>query len=350
MNYNTMTHTFRSMAARRMVMLASTAVFLLSGGALGADDLAEASKLVRQGQYGPAMGRVDGFLAANPRDAQGRFLKGLIFTEQNKTGEAIAVFTKLTEDFPELPEPYNNLAVLYASQGQYDNAKNALEMAIRMHPSYSTAHENLGDVYAKLASQAYGRALQLDGANTTAQTKLALIRDLITVNARAPKPVTRTEPARGATADPAAKPGASAAKPVASPAAATPAPEGSVDDRKSAAGDSEEVAKTLRAWAAAWTAKDVQAYLAFYSASFKTPGGQPRKEWENARKVRIQAPKVISVTLDAIKVKPAGSGSVQVTFRQNYKFDSLESIGTTKTITMTRSAGKWQIIEDRVGG
>jgi tetratricopeptide (TPR) repeat protein len=345
-----MSHTIRCRAALLIAMLASSAALLLSGGALGADDLAEASKLVRQGQYGPAMERVDGFLAANPRDAQGRFLKGLIFTEQNKTAEAIAVFTKLTEDFPELPEPYNNLAVLYASQGQYDKAKNALEMAIRTHPSYSTAHENLGDVYAKLASQAYGRALQLDGANTTAQTKLALIRDLITVNARAPKPVTRTEPARVATADPAAKPAASAAKSVAAPAAATPASNEGVDIPKSAASDDEEVAKTLRAWAAAWSAKDVQAYLAFYSASFKTPGGQPRKEWENARKVRIQAPKVISVTLDAIKVKPTGSGSVRVTFRQNYKSDTLKSIGATKTITMTRSGGKWQIIEERVGG
>jgi tetratricopeptide (TPR) repeat protein len=331
-----------------MAMLASTAVLLLSGGALGADELAEASKLVHQGQYGPAMERVDSFLAGNPRDAQGRFLKGLIFTEQNKTAEAVAVFSKLTEDFPELPEPYNNLAVLYASQDQYDKAKNALEMAIRTHPSYSTAHENLGDVYAKLASQSYGKALQLDGANTMARTKLALIRDLIRVNARAPKPVTRTETARVASADPAAKPGASAAKSATAPAA-TSAPEGSVDDRKSTAGDGEEVAKTLRAWAAAWSAKDVQAYLAFYAANFKTPGGQPRKEWESARKVRIQAPKMISVTLDAIKVKPNGSGSVQVTFRQSYKSDTLKSIGAAKTITMTRSGGKWQIIEERVG-
>jgi tetratricopeptide (TPR) repeat protein len=348
MNYNTMTHTFRSLAARLMASLASSALILLSGGALGADDLAEAGKLVRQGQYGPAMERIDTFLTANPRDAQGRFLKGLIFTEQNKAAEAIAIFTKLTEDYPELPEPYNNLAVLYASQGQYDKAKNALEMAIRTHPSYGTAHENLGDVYAKLASQAYGKALQLDGANTTAQTKLALIRDLISVNARAPKAAVKTEPARVAGADPSAKP--AAAKPMAAPPAAAPAPEANADNRKPATGDSEEVAKTLRAWATAWSAKDVQAYLAFYSASFKTPGGQLRKDWENSRKLRIQAPKVISVTIDAIKLKSTGPGSVQVSFRQNYRSDTLKSIGQTKTITMMISGGKWQIIEERVGG
>jgi tetratricopeptide (TPR) repeat protein len=342
-----MTQTLRSTAARLIAILASGAALLLSGAAVGADDLAEASKLVRQGQYGPAMERVDGFLAANPRDAQGRFLKGLIFTEQNKTAEAIAVFTKLTEDYPELPEPYNNLAVLYASQGQYDKAKGALEMAIRTHPSYSTAHENLGDVYAKLASQAYGKALQLDGANTTAQTKLALIRDLISVNARTPKPAAKTEPARVASADTAAKPAPPAAKQLAPPA---PVPEPAGDGRKAAAGDNDEAVKTLRAWAAAWSAKDVPAYLAFYAQDFKTPGGQPRKDWESGRRQRIQAPKSISVTLEAIKVKAAGPASIQVTFRQNYKSDSLKSIGATKTITMSKSGGKWQIVEERMGG
>ena len=77
-----------------------------------------------------------------------------------------------------MPEPYNNLAVLYASQGQYDKARKSLEMAIRTHPSYAIAHENLGDVYAKMASEAYDKALQLDRGNAAAQTKLAMIKDL----------------------------------------------------------------------------------------------------------------------------------------------------------------------------
>src|SRR5690606_20562402 len=113
-----------------------------------------------------------------PKDARGRFLRGLILAEQSRYDEAIRAFSDLTRDYPELPEPYNNLAVLYASRGRYDEARQALEMAIRTHPSYATAHENLGDIYAKMASQAYDKALALDRRNTTAQTKLNLIRDL----------------------------------------------------------------------------------------------------------------------------------------------------------------------------
>jgi tetratricopeptide (TPR) repeat protein len=87
-----------------------------------------------------------------------RHARGLILTEQNKPADAIREFTSLTEDYPELPEPYNNLAVLYASQGQYDKARKSLEMAIRTHPSYAIAHENLGDVYAKMGKDSLAEA------------------------------------------------------------------------------------------------------------------------------------------------------------------------------------------------
>ena len=143
-----------------------------------ADEIQDANQLFKQKQYDQALQKVDSLLATKPKDAQARFLKGLILTEQGKTDAAIKVFSALTDDYPELPEPYNNLAVLYAGQGKYDTARVALEMAIRTHPSYATAHENLGDIYAKMASQAYDRALQLDSNNTSTKTKLALIKEL----------------------------------------------------------------------------------------------------------------------------------------------------------------------------
>jgi len=152
------------------------------------DDYQEAAKLFRAGQQAQALERVDNFLKTNPKDARARFLKGLIFTEQDNPADAIKIFTGLTQDYPELPEPYNNLAVLYAQQGQYDKARTALEMAIRTNPIFATAYDNLGDVYAKMASQAYDKALQLDKSNTAAQTKLEMIKELFSGGARGVKP------------------------------------------------------------------------------------------------------------------------------------------------------------------
>jgi len=147
-----------------------------------ADESVEVSQLLRAGKLSEAMTRADAYLSTKPNDPQMRFIKGVIQRNSGKQAEAIATFTKLTEDYPELPEPYNNLAVLYAGQGQFDKARVALEMAIRSNPGYATAHENLGDVYAKLASQAYDKALQLDSGNTSIAPKLALLRELFSAN------------------------------------------------------------------------------------------------------------------------------------------------------------------------
>jgi tetratricopeptide (TPR) repeat protein len=164
-----------------------------------ADDIQDANKLFKQGLYSEALAKVEAVLASKPsstQDAQARFLKGLILTEQGKSDDAIGIFSGLTEDYPDLPEPYNNLAVLYAGQGKYEKAKSALEMAIRTHPGYATAHENLGDIYTKLASSEYERAQQLDPNNTNLQTKLAMIKQLLPKNiVHLPPPAPAMNPA-----------------------------------------------------------------------------------------------------------------------------------------------------------
>ena len=177
--------------ALRAAIFALTVCF---GTPLLADTLADVQQLIKKGQYPQALALIDSYLGTSPNDAQARFLKGVIYSETDKTDEAIAVFARLTEDYPEFPESYNNLAVLYARQKQYEKARMALEMAIQTHPSYATAYENLGDLYARLANQAYGKAAQLDGASKSAKTKLALSRDLITVPAKAAaKPATAVQ-------------------------------------------------------------------------------------------------------------------------------------------------------------
>lgn len=141
-----------------------------------ADEVAEVNVLLKAGQTTEAMVKLDQFLALKPKDPQLRFLKGVMLSDAKRNAEAIAVFTQLNEDYPELPEPYNNLAVLYAGQGQYDKARAALEAAVRGNPGYATAYENLGDVYTRLAAQAYARALALDPMNAALSPKIAQLR------------------------------------------------------------------------------------------------------------------------------------------------------------------------------
>jgi Flp pilus assembly protein TadD len=166
--------------AGRSIRALSLALLTCSPFAVLADDYSDVNRLVQAKQYDQAMAKAETYLAAKPRDPQMRFLKGVILAESGKRAAAIEAYTQLTQEYPELPEPYNNLAVLYAQQNEYDKAREALEGAVRANPNYATAHENLGDVYARLASQSYAKAQQIDPGNMSAPPKLALVRQLLT--------------------------------------------------------------------------------------------------------------------------------------------------------------------------
>lgn len=331
----------------RLLVLAAA----FAAGAAHADDYGDVNQLIRSGKLPEALARADQYLAAKPRDPQMRFLKGVIQTESGRPNDAITTFTKLTEDYPELPEPYNNLAVLYAGQSQFDKARAALEMAIRTNPSYATAHENLGDVYAKLASQAYSKALQLDGNNTGVQPKLALIRDLFAPGkgqkpaaapaAAAPAPAARP-PVVAAAPAPAAAP---AARPASSPAAAAPAPAPAASGGPA---ETRDVEATVRAWAAAWAAKDMGAYLGAYGPDFDPPGNQPRKAWEEERRARIVGKKSISVKLHDLNVSVNGTRAT-ARFKQDYDADSL-SVTSRKTLDLVKVNDRWVIVRESTGG
>lgn len=344
------------------LITACVAVLVLLSPAAFADENEEVAKLYKQGNLAKALEQADIYLATRPKDAQMRFQKGLILTEQNKIADATKIFSSLSEDYPELPEPYNNLAVLYASQGQYDKARGALEMAIRTHPSYSTAHENLGDIYAKMASQAYGHALQLDKENTAAQTKLAMIKDLFsgrsrgiqTASAKAPGDLSTRNPGKAAERIPEEVPERALGK-TPEKAVEKPAPEKSLIAEKTVPekavipdNDSNEILKTINAWAKAWSDKDVAAYLAFYASDFQPPRGTSRSAWEKSRHERISKPKSIDVEVTHPKINFTDTTHAKVNFKQSYHSDAIRST-TTKTLEMVKTGEQWLIKQELVG-
>lgn len=343
-----------------------TLTALLGASVAQADEYSDIQKLLRAGKPAEALTQTDQLLRAKPRDPQLRFLRGVALTQTGKRDQAIAVFTKLTQDYPELPEPYNNLAVLYAGQNQFDKARTALEMAIRTNPSYATAHENLGDVYARLASTAYNKALQLDGSQTASvQPKLELIQGLSYPAAVTPAPApavvasaaatTASKPAPAPNPAVAPVPAPPAPAPIASPtpapapivAAPTPAPAPAVVAPADAA-VVKAVTSAVQAWASAWSNKDLNAYFAAYAKDAVPSGKQSRKDWEAERRARISGKARISVALRDLNVRTEGD-TATVRFRQDYSAGALQT-SSRKTLEMRKVQGRWVILRENVGG
>ena len=293
----------------RVVVVASG---LMSASALWASSpgVDEAQALMNQGQFEQALDRLDRHLSSAPQDAEARFTRGLVLVRLNRNDDAAKTFTGLTRDYPQLPEPYNNLAVIYAQQGEYDKAREALEAALATHPSYPVAHENLGDIYAALSAAAYTRALSLDPNSPSVRAKLNLVNQLDGLADS------------GATVLPRAAP--------AIEAAGAPAP------------DTGGITLAVQNWAAAWSARDADKYLSFYASEFAPEGGTSRQAWESQRRARIAKPKEIRVAVGDVKVVALPGGRAQVTFQQDYQSDTMNN-RSTKVLEMAQAKGQWQI-------
>lgn len=360
----------RAFKTLRVATTFSLAVIAAAASFAQPAELQEANRLLKAGQAQQALDRANAFLSTRPKDAVGRFIKGIAQSELGRTNDAIQTFQALTEDYPELPEPYNNLAVLYSSKGQFEKARVALELAIQTHPSYATAHENLGDIYAKLASQAYDKALQLDRANNAAATKLNLVRDLFSTNPKAntaPRVVPPTAVAASSPTQSVA--GAVKTAPVTAPSATQSAPANSAAAKTSptttvaqptapatpsappVAANADARADVLAAvnrWAKAWSSRSAEGYLASYAKTFEPDKGQSRSAWAAARRERVTTPKKISVEVVDPTVQIISTTEARVTFRQNYSSDTLNT-RSRKTLVMVKEDGEWRIARERSG-
>nr|WP_315256227.1 tetratricopeptide repeat protein [uncultured Duganella sp.] len=278
-------------------------------------------------------------------DAQARLARGVLLAEQNKPDEAIAVFAKLTEDYKDLPEAYNNLAVLYASQGQYDKARVVLEKALRTNPSYQTAYQNLGDIYGKLASQAYDKALALETNSAPPKANLVMLRNVAPV---APAVFAVPLPAAKVASAPVTIPSSSkpALAPVAMPPAPAPAPVkvAAAPAPKPDTSERDAVMAQVHGWAKAWASQKVDAYLGYYSPQFEPPKGMTRKAWAEERRARIEGKGRIRVEVASPEVSVNGNNA-RVSFRQTYESDRL-SARSRKTLVLVKSDGKWQIKQE----
>lgn len=316
----------------------------------------EARKALEQGKYDQALEAVDSHLRRNRDDAEGRFLRGLALVLLNRDGEATQVFADLVRDHPELPEPYNNLAVLYARAGQYEQARDALETALIKHPSYATAHENLGDVYATMAQAAWKRAQVLDRNNSMLDSKLALIDEALAGGvigsggtsklSAAADPVPRAQtplPKAVTGGTQAIVDSVPATQPVVS-GESIPAPESSAP---AAPGVREAAIEALQGWAKAWSDQDVARYLASYSNRFEPGNGVSLDTWKQQRRARLTAPISINIQVLNPQVTVLSDNSARVSFIQVYQSNSYAD-QVSKVMEFAREGRSWRITKEDV--
>lgn len=312
--------------------------------------------LMQQGNFEQALTLTEQELGTNSDNIQALFLKGLILARMDKLNEAEKVFVDLTDNNPELPEPFNNLAVIYAARGDFDKAEAALRKAINTHPSYATAHENLGDIYAKMASQAYNRALKLDSGNKAAKDKLSMVSDLFSV----PDPIVEeqrpvaTRPETIAKVEEPVKPIVEEPKPEPAvvaevkPEPVKPeAPESGtvVQPTFDKAAARVEVEAAINQWANAWSGKDVDGYINSYSQKFEPPRGLSRSAWKEQRRVRLNKPRFIKVTINNMKVEMLGQDFAMAKFKQSYQSDTYQD-QVNKQLLMNKVNGVWLISKE----
>jgi len=301
-----------NMRCRRLI---AALVLSLGFDALAAPSTADVRELMAAGKLEAARAALEEHLAVDATDPNARFLSGLVLARLERRDEAIEVFKGLVRDYPELPEPHNNLAVLYAADGRYEEARDALLRAIGTHPSYATAHENLGDIYARMAASAYDKALTLDADNASAGSKLALVNELL--------PATRGVPVSAGPTNTSATPPSSTSGPRA-----------------------EEILAATYGWATAWSARDVAAYLDAYAADFEPGEGVSRQRWEAQRRRRVAGPAFIEVNVEDPEVTFRGDGRAAVSFLQSYRSDRYRD-RVRKTLEFVREDGGWKIIRER---
>ena len=280
-------------------------------------DIKLINKLIEDKNYEQAQIEINALLKSDSDNPQLLFINGVLLSENNKVNEAIKVFESLTKTHPNLPEPYNNLAVLYAQQGDFPKAKHALEQSIKTHPSYATAHINLGDLYTRMASESYNQALQIDGSNKSAKTKLSLIKKLFNFQPIR-KNIEITKKASNESEAPKIQ---------------------ELDSKNIIENTSNNISLTeiesfIDGWKTSWEQQNFESYINCYSLKFKNNNGQNFEQWKIYRKPRVTNKEKIEIKLTNIKITEINNG-FEVSFIQEYKSGNIDSRTSKKLIIET---------------
>jgi tetratricopeptide (TPR) repeat protein len=286
---------------------------LLVSAASAATSTAQLQQLIAQNRFADAARDGEQLLQQDPKHAETRFLTAYAYQMNAKTDKAVSLYQGLINDRPELPEPRNNLAMIYLAQGDYDRASQLLVEAINTHRSYAVAYANLSQVYKGIASEAYRRAVSesSEPAKYTHSIELTAITELeidepIVLAATAPEPKTLVNAANQKTL----------------------------------------LIERVKNWAQAWSGKEFADYTEFYSPQYRAKFDS-HDQWVKHRRQRIMRPGSIRIEVSNIQIKWRSDNRAIIDFTQ--AFDSTRySDRVVKRLGFNRVDSEWKITEERV--
>lgn len=287
----------------------------------------EIQNQLASGNYAIALRLLEQKLTSHPDDVEARFLQGVTFVLLRRPEQASSVFLSLSREYPQLPEPANNLAVLQAQRGDLVAAQSTLEGVLQKHPDYSPAYENLGDVFTARAEAAYARAQELDASGGVLKEKQLILSQLRAL----PDEQLKANEMFAANA-PKGKPERHQTAPV---SAVVPL---SIQ---------EPVLATLEQWRQAWAAGDSAQYLSHYAADFRPSRGMKLADWRAQRRARVRPDKVAKIAIRTPKLSMANNDIVWVEFEQKYQSRRYSDL-VRKRMGFLNSDGRWQIQQELV--
>ncbi len=366
-------------------ILSLLSLLLLSGSAYAEQaapsTLAEAQALVEQGRAVDAIAILQQLVDHHPDSFQAWFLLGVTEARERRFHDAIESFNKVIALQPKLAEPHNNLAVIYNELGNFRAAVKELEASLKLKPDYPTAQENIGDLYVKLAADAYRKALARDARPVLRQRyeRLLHIRDIhhdkslpvkqgvqiaamntALKSARppaAPHQVQQQEPPTETQQNVAQKNVVKtgvAQKDSGKETVVQPAVEKkpATTARKSdkivhPQGDAIQSAiAAVEAWRVAWNGQNLAAYFSAYGAEFDYGARfKSLAQWRDYKRWAITKRTFIRVTLENIEAKQLPGGDIRLIFLQHFRSESYRS-DDIKQLVLQQTENGWKIIRE----
>ncbi len=279
------------------------------------DPYAAIIDLQKNGRYDEAMSQISHLLADNKDDFRALLLKGNVAKLRGDTEQAIKIFKQLIKQYPQMPEPYNNLAVLYADNGQTSLAIETLQQVFSTSHSYSAAFNNLRNLYNEMASSAYREALDINDSQggSGSGNKYTLLNETAVALAQSQGSEQSAQ----------------------------------VEMSKQSSDLNTQVKALIASWIEAWSSRNTKAYFAHYHQDFVPPDAVSRKEWERVRGVRLRRPNFIEIEVVGVSVSQISPTQVTAMFEQHYRSDSYKDT-VVKVLTLKKQDDQWLILKEDV--